>query len=108
VSINELAMIVIEHSGKRRLTLRHVPGPEGVRGRNSDNRRLRDVLGWEPSVALRDGLGLTYSWIAEQVGGDTPIPESVPVSGRRRPASIGSLVESYRARDAVSTGHHVD
>ena len=67
VSINELARIVIDLSGKRGLTLRHVPGPEGVRGRNSDNRRLRDVLGWEPSVALRDGLGPTYGWIAEQV-----------------------------------------
>ena len=108
VSINELARIVIDLSGKRGLTLRHVPGPEGVRGRNSDNRRLRDVLGWEPSVALRDGLRPTYSWIAEQVRGDTPAPELVPVSGRQRPASIGSLVESRRAADAMRMGHGVD
>jgi nucleoside-diphosphate-sugar epimerase len=108
VSINELARIVIDLSGKRGLTLRHVPGPEGVRGRNSDNRRLHDVLGWEPPVALRDGLHPTYGWIAEQVGGDAPAPELVAVSGRRRPVSIGSLVESCRTGDGVRSGHGVD
>ena len=67
VSINELARIVIDISGRRGLTLRHVAGPEGVRGRNSDNRRLRETLGWEPSTTLRLGLQITYRWIAEQV-----------------------------------------
>jgi GDP-D-mannose 3',5'-epimerase len=42
-------------SGKDGITLRHVDGPQGVRGRSSDNRRLREVLGWEPSVPLRQG-----------------------------------------------------
>jgi nucleoside-diphosphate-sugar epimerase len=69
VTINDLAQIVIDVSGKRGLTLRHVPGPQGVRGRNSDNSRLREVLGWEPSLKLRDGLEPTYSWISEQVNG---------------------------------------
>ena len=67
VSINELAQLVIDISGKRGLSVRHVPGPQGVRGRNSDNRRLRRVLGWEPSIALRAGLVPTYRWIADQV-----------------------------------------
>ena len=66
-----------------------------MRGRNSDNRRLRDVLGWEPSVALRDGLGPTYRWIAEQVR-DTPGARLVPV-GRGPERTIGSLVEWCRA-----------
>jgi len=67
VSINELAETVIDVSGKHGLTLRHITGPEGVRGRNSDNRRLRAVLGWEPSVKLREGLVPTYRWVEEQV-----------------------------------------
>jgi GDP-D-mannose 3', 5'-epimerase len=69
VSINELARIIIEISGKRDLELRHVEGPQGVRGRNSDNTRLRDVLGWEPDITLEDGLVPTYRWIEKQVRG---------------------------------------
>lgn len=67
VTINELAEIVIAISGKRGLTLRHVDGPQGVRGRNSDNDRLREVLGWEPQITLEDGLTSTYRWIEKQV-----------------------------------------
>lgn len=46
---------------------RHVEGPQGVRGRCSDNTRIREVLGWQPSISLSEGLATTYSWIAEQV-----------------------------------------
>ncbi|MGH8901928.1 MAG: NAD-dependent epimerase/dehydratase family protein [Egibacteraceae bacterium] len=67
VSIDELARIIIEISGKRDLELRHVDGPQGVRGRNSDNTRLREILGWEPGIALDDGLEPTYRWIEKQV-----------------------------------------
>ena len=44
-----------------------MPGPQGVRGRNSDNSRLRQVLGWEPAISLEQGLSRTYPWIAQQV-----------------------------------------
>jgi dTDP-D-glucose 4,6-dehydratase len=44
-----------------------VDGPQGVRGRNSDNTRLRQVLGWEPRVSLRAGLERTYAWVEQQV-----------------------------------------
>ncbi|MGH3092967.1 MAG: NAD-dependent epimerase/dehydratase family protein [Gaiellaceae bacterium] len=77
VTINELAGIVIEISGKPGLALVHVEGPQGVRGRNSDNTRLREVLGWEPEISLEDGLVPTYRWIEEQVerpAGETPVP----------------------------------
>jgi GDP-D-mannose 3',5'-epimerase len=67
VSIDELAGIVIAVSGKHDLELVHVEGPQGVRGRNSDNSRLREVLGWEPGISLEDGLEPTYRWIEEQV-----------------------------------------
>lgn len=67
VSINQLAEIIIDISGRPGLTLKHVPGPQGVRGRNSDNSQLRQVLGWEPRVDLEDGLVPTYRWIEKQV-----------------------------------------
>ena len=69
VTINELAQLIIELSGKQGITLRHIEGPQGVRGRNSDNSRLREVLGWEPSVDLEAGLAPTYRWIDKQVNG---------------------------------------
>lgn len=67
VSINELARIIIGLAGKGHLALRHVDGPQGVRGRNSDNTLLRRVLGWEPTTSLEDGLAITYRWIEKQV-----------------------------------------
>ena len=69
VSINELAGLVVEVAGKRDIGLKHIPGPQGVRGRNSDNSLLRKVLEWEPTTSLRDGLGPTYRWIEKQVTG---------------------------------------
>ncbi len=69
VTINELAEVIIGISGKHDLTLRHVEGPQGVRGRNSDNSRLREVLGWEPATPLEQGLVPTYRWIEKMVAG---------------------------------------
>ncbi|HEY2991256.1 MAG TPA: NAD-dependent epimerase/dehydratase family protein [Methylomirabilota bacterium] len=66
VTINELADIVAGIAGIR-IVKKHVPGPQGVRGRNSDNTRLRKVLGWEPVIALEEGLARTYAWIERQV-----------------------------------------
>ncbi len=66
ISINELADMVAAVAGVR-ITKKHIAGPQGVRGRNSDNTRLREVLGWEPAVSLEDGLALTYEWIDAQV-----------------------------------------
>jgi nucleoside-diphosphate-sugar epimerase len=66
VTINQLADMVCAAAGVQ-LGRRHVAGPQGVRGRNSDNTRLREVLGWEPQVSLEEGLRRTYEWIEEQV-----------------------------------------
>ena len=66
VSINDLAGLAMEIAGKE-LTIEHIPGPLGVRGRNSDNSLIRDRLGWAPSRPLRDGLAVTYRWIEQQV-----------------------------------------
>ena len=66
VTIDELARIVAQAAGLS-ISPRHVDGPQGVRGRNSDNTRLREVLNWEPEIALEDGIARTYNWIEEQV-----------------------------------------
>jgi nucleoside-diphosphate-sugar epimerase len=66
VTINELAAIISEVAGKT-LTVEHSEGPQGVRGRNSDNSRLREVLGWEPRIDLEEGLAETYRWIEKQL-----------------------------------------
>jgi GDP-D-mannose 3', 5'-epimerase len=66
VSINELADIIANVAGVS-ISKKHVDGPQGVRGRNSDNTRLREVLGWEPQISLEDGLRETYMWIENEV-----------------------------------------
>jgi len=66
ISINGLADLVSEVAGIS-IVKKHVPGPQGVRGRNSDNSTLRQVLGWEPQISLEEGLARTYTWIEEQV-----------------------------------------
>ncbi len=81
VSINQLADMIADIAG---LTIRkrHVPGPQGVRGRNSDNTLLKAVLGWTPTITLEDGLSRTYQWIEKQVRQDLSAkrPEILAVS----------------------------
>jgi GDP-D-mannose 3',5'-epimerase len=66
VTINQLADMIAEIAGVR-VHKKHVKGPQGVRGRNSDNSKLRHVLGWEPEISLEEGLARTYPWIEQQV-----------------------------------------
>ena len=73
VTINGLADMIMEIAGKK-VRLRHIPGPLGVRGRNSDNRLIRKTLGWAPSQPLAKGLQASYSWIERQARGNAPVP----------------------------------
>jgi nucleoside-diphosphate-sugar epimerase len=66
ISINQLADLVAQIAGIN-ISKKHVPGPQGVRGRNSDNTRLRQVLDWEPEISLEEGLARTYAWVETQV-----------------------------------------
>jgi nucleoside-diphosphate-sugar epimerase len=66
VTVNELYALVEQIAGVK-LTYRHVPGPLGVRGRNSDNTRIVKELDWAPATPLQDGLEATYRWIHDQV-----------------------------------------
>jgi nucleoside-diphosphate-sugar epimerase len=82
VSINELVDIVAHIAGKRVRRRHDLTKPQGVRGRNSDNTALREVLKWEPSVSLELGLSQTYEWISNQLraANSTPPETLLPVS----------------------------
>src|SRR5579863_6912923 len=67
VTINGLVDLVANAAGKRVSKRHNLTGPQGVRGRNSDNSRLQDVLGWQPSIKLEQGLAITYKWIESEV-----------------------------------------
>jgi nucleoside-diphosphate-sugar epimerase len=66
VTINELAAMTMKIAGKN-IEIKHIPGPEGVRGRNSDNTLIQEKLSWSPSETLYEGLERTYAWISTKV-----------------------------------------
>lgn len=66
VDMNEFAAIAMSFENKS-LPIKHIPGPQGVRGRNSDNTLIKATIGWAPSISIRDGLEKTYFWIKSQV-----------------------------------------
>ena len=80
ISINELVEIVAKIAGKKITKRYDLTKPQGVRGRNSDNTRLREVLNWEPSISLEEGLERTYRWIAAQVENAQPSIQKAQVS----------------------------
>jgi nucleoside-diphosphate-sugar epimerase len=69
ISINDLARMTIAISGKKNITLNHIDGPLGVRGRNSNNALIKEKLGWFPNYPLIKGVEFTYNWINDQVNG---------------------------------------
>jgi GDP-D-mannose 3',5'-epimerase len=77
VTINELVDSVAETAGKRIVKRHDLSKPQGVRGRNSDNAKLRQVLSWEPQIPLREGLGPTYQWIESELAKAGRISELV-------------------------------
>ena len=71
ISINDFAKMAIEISGKN-LSIKNIPGPTGVRGRNSDNHLIKEKLGWAPSLPLVEGMKKTYAWVKAQVEAAVP------------------------------------
>jgi len=67
VSMVDMGNMALEFAGKSDVKIRHIPGPEGVRGRNSDNTLIKEVLGWAPGISLKEGLGKTFKWINVQL-----------------------------------------
>ena len=93
VTINELADIAIELSGKH-IDKTYLPDrPQGVRGRNSDNTRMREVLDWEPGVTLWEGMGKTYPWVDTHVrwGRVKPSFQKEKAAGKKKGASYLSI-----------------
>lgn len=96
VSMNEMMEIAKSFDGKT-LPIKHIPGPEGVRGRNSNNDLIKEKLGWAPSISLRDGLKVTYEWIkgklAEEVakGTDATSLSSSTIVATQAPKELGTL-----------------
>lgn len=75
ISINDLADLIAEIAGIE-IIRKHIDGPMGVRGRNSDNSKLREVLDWEPAISLEEGLKTTFDWIYEAVAERMPFSTS--------------------------------
>jgi nucleoside-diphosphate-sugar epimerase len=89
ISINELADLVARAAGVS-IARRHVPGPQGVRGRNSDNTRLREVLAWEPQISLEEGIARTYAWIEAEV--ETSLLSAVASAKAERANEVADAV----------------
>jgi nucleoside-diphosphate-sugar epimerase len=83
VSINELVDLVADAAGKTVNKQYNLTAPQGVRGRNSDNTKLRQVLGWEPETTLEAGLAVTYRWIRSEMAKQ---PDSYQLDGGRSAA----------------------
>ena len=80
VTINQLVQMVADAAGKK-IKIRHnLSGPQGVRGRNSENSRTHRVLGWEPSIPLQQGLAVTYKWIASELKAEVSKTDNALVS----------------------------
>lgn len=105
VTMNEMQELALGFAEKQ-IPIKHIPGPEGVRGRNSNNELIKEKLGWAPSVKLEDGLKVTFEWINEQIqkeaakGVDTSAAfgKSV-VCATMAPTELGAL----RAADGQET-----
>ncbi len=94
VTLNDLAAMLIQISGKGIMAINHIPGPLGVRGRNSDNRLIYEKLGWKPSAKLVQGLTTTYHWIEAQVRAKQE-PAAAPVAPLK-PATAPSPLLPWR------------
>lgn len=79
VTVNELVDIICSIAGKTLVKQHDLTKPQGVRGRNSDNTKLREVLGWEPGIDLRTGLVETYRWIAAELERAGRVPKEAAV-----------------------------
>lgn len=80
ISVNDLAVLALRLVNKKDIELRHIPGPVGVNGRNSDNTLIKEVLHWAPSISLEDGLLITINWIKEQISKYEDTPHDFTVS----------------------------
>jgi GDP-D-mannose 3',5'-epimerase len=100
VSMNEMMGAICEFDGEKK-GIKHIPGPEGVRGRNSDNKLILEKLGWAPSIRLRDGLRLTYDWIKGELAAEA-------AAGKDASAYAKSAICETMAPKALGTLRQAD
>ena len=99
ITINELSDMVARAAGKSIRRRHNLKAPQGVRGRNSDNTRLRQVLGWEPQITLEEGLARTYEWIEEQLRHQ---PEKYGTLPQDRATAAGSATVADEQENGVA------
>ena len=97
VSMNQMAELIME-IGSKKLPIKHIPGPEGVRGRNSDNTLIKQVLGWAPATPLAEGLKYTFDWISKQV-------DEYVASGNTMESLTSSKVVGQQMTDKCDMGN---
>jgi GDP-D-mannose 3',5'-epimerase len=100
VDMNEFAAIAMGFENKN-LPIKHIPGPQGVRGRNSDNTLIKATLGWAPTISIREGLSKTYFWIKGEVERETSQKGSNAVSAY---ATSQVVVQTTNSLDALAHG----
>jgi len=93
ISMNDMAALVMNFENKH-LKINHIPGPEGVRGRNSDNTLIRQKLGWSPSILLKDGIKRLYDWMKIEI-------EKEKKSGVNTSSYASSQIVSNRTPDQM-------
>lgn len=99
VSMNQMHEMVCKVEGKS-VGVKHIAGPEGVRGRNSDNTLIRQVLGWAPAISLQEGLNRTYAWIKVQV--DKEAAKGVDISTLNKSVVVA---QSTNSLDTIGQVH---
>lgn len=105
VDMNQMMELAMSFEN-RRCSIKHIPGPEGVRGRNSNNDLIKEHLGWAPSIPLSKGLKHTYFWIKEQVekekaaGTDVETLKSSKVVETQAPTALGQVHSTTGNADA--------
>jgi len=83
ISMNDLARLAMKFEGKK-LSIKHIPGPEGVRGRNSDNTLIKQSLGWEPSIKLETGMKKLYFWMKEKIEAEKASGVDISIYGHSK------------------------
>ena len=97
VSMIEMQKMTRGFANKPDMPIKHIPGPEGVRGRNSNNELCMEKLGWAPSVKSADGLKVTFEWINEKIeeekkaGNDVATLGKSTICGTMAPTELGAL-----------------
>ena len=96
ISVNDTVMLICEIVGKN-VTINHIPGPEGVRGRNSDNTLIKDVLNWVPSTPLKEGLKLTYEFIQRELEKERKNNQGVDLSSYALSEIVSQTTQTLEA-----------